>query len=596
MHLWSVERDRKTGYLVHTVKSGHTHSLLAPIAGYGFRALGVSASIWEHENDWFPIHVERNVTAFELEHGLDLERGAYNRRMFDRILVDPRSIWGEHAGFWDLFVPIVMKGWVVAVLVVGPIAKQRPTPARVVERWQQLTGRHAHTADPEFSRYLGATLSVLVLEGKQVRAFERLTSCFALLASGRGQADEVANEWERVRTDLERLRFVENTWDAVREMVDERTSHGWASVLRMYALRQLGLSTMPEGVLVGLAVSPQRDRDSVEQAILRDAFQRRAVHLAHASGDAVAGRVGGHGVVFLLAGGGPSRKRLVRLRDLAHDAAAVAKRDFAFDLFCGAAQTDDATKLDRTYQAALGAAESALVRGDRRLSSGVPAAPDAGSIRRLRRDLERSVEQQPTALATRFDRYIEVVAAHCGYGLDGVRLHLEVGFERVAERLADNGVLDERGFANIREALARSSSVARTTEELISSYREAVSDLAEALENPVAARHDRSLRRALDHIRQHFTEPLSVPRVAKIAAVSPAYFSKLFRRREGTTFERYVVGLRLERAKHLLVTTDHTVVRVARLSGFRSSAHFCRAFRRAVGRTPLGHRERARPG
>ena len=121
-----------------------------------------------------------------------------------------------------------------------------------------------------------------------------------------------------------------------------------------------------------------------------------------------------------------------------------------------------------------------------------------------------------------------------------------------------------------------------------------MSDLAEALEHPVAARHDRSLRRALDHIRQHFTEPLSVPRVAKIAGVSPAYFSKLFHRREGTTFERYVASLRIERARRLLVTTDHTVVRVARLCGFRSSAHFCRAFRRAVGRTPLGHREHAR--
>ena len=145
---------------------------------------------------------------------MTLERHAYNGRMFARVLEDPKTVWAEHAGFWDLFVPIVMKGRVAAVLVTGPVAKQRPTAAGVALRWQELTGRHAHTADPEFLRYLGATLSVLVLEGKQVRAFERLASCFALLASGRGKADQVANEWERVRTDLERLRFVENTWEA----------------------------------------------------------------------------------------------------------------------------------------------------------------------------------------------------------------------------------------------------------------------------------------------------------------------------------------------------------------------------------------------
>ena len=594
MHLWSVERDSKTGYLVHTVTSERTHSLLAPIAGYGFRALGVSASIWEHGKDWFPIHIEPGVTAFEVEHDRAHDRNAYNGRMFACVLARPTSMWGEHGGFSDLFVPIVMEGKVSAVLVTGPVAKDRPTAARVAECWQMLTGRHADTGDPEFMRYLDATLSTLVLEGKHLRAFERLAACFALLAAGGRHADVVANEWERVRTELERLRIVDRTWDSVRGMIDERTSRGWTSATRVYELRQLGLSRMPEGVLVGLAVSRRSDRDPLEQEIRRDAFQRRAVRLARASGGAIAGRVGGHGVVFLVEGVGSAAKRRVQLRDLAQRVSSLAHREFALDLFCGTAEADRATPLDRKYQAALGAAESALVRREGLVVAGDLDGLHVGSLQRVRHDIERSAETQPSALAARFDRYIEAVMAHCGYRLDPVRTHLEVGFERVAEPLLESGALDERGFAQMREALGRSSSVARTTEELIVAYREAVTHLVEALERPVVARHDRSIRRALEHIHEHFVQPLSVRRVAKIAGVSPAYFSKLFHRREGTTFERYVAGLRLERAKRLLASTDHAVARVARLSGFHSSAYFCRAFRRAVGTTPLGYKTRAR--
>jgi AraC-like DNA-binding protein len=594
VHAWRVHRDPKTDFLVHDVPRGSGHAVLAPLTTYLFKAMRVSAAVWEHEQDWFPIHNEPNVSEFELEHGVERKREAYNTRSFAKAFEQRKALRGEHAGFSDLFVPILLRGEVIAVLVTGPFARARPTSAAIFERWRSLTGRQGHPADPEFARYVSATLATLVLEGDSARTFEGVATCLTRLMSGEGKADEIANEWERARVELERCRSVERAWDAVREMVDERSSNAWNSATRTYALMKLGLSRVPDGVLVGLAVNRRTDRDAVEDAIRRDAFQRAAVNMAKRAGDAVAGQVGDHGVALLLATAGSPQQRRARLCDLAERATTLARRDFGLTLHCGSAEATRSSPLDRTYQAALGAAESALVHGAPLLAAEAAADVSAGSLRHLRRDLGRGVEERPGELPARFDRYVEAVAAHCGYRMEPIRAHLDVGFERIAQPLIDSGALDEKSLVAMQDGLDRAAKVARTADDLLAAYRVTVADLTKAAKSPVAARHDRSLMRAIEHIHQHYAEPVRLQTLARLSGISPSYFSELFREREGMTFEQYLAGLRIERAKQLLASTDLGVARVARLSGFNSAQYFCRAFRRTEGVSPLGYRRTAK--
>jgi AraC-like DNA-binding protein len=249
-------------------------------------------------------------------------------------------------------------------------------------------------------------------------------------------------------------------------------------------------------------------------------------------------------------------------------------------------------RLSRSYQAALGAAESALAGDIPTVAAEALDRRPVHSLWQVRQELGRSVLEQPDQLGARFDRYIEAVAAHCGYRVEAARAHLEVGFERIAEPLVGTGALDERSLFALRGDLDRAASEARTTVDLFLAYRRAVADVSQAVARPAPARHDRGLRVAVEFIGQHYAEPLRREHVARLSGFSPTYFSRLFRKREGMPFETYVLGLRLERAKQLLASTDLAVVRVAELSGFNSHAYFCRAFRRALGATPAGYRER----
>jgi AraC-like DNA-binding protein len=69
----------------------------------------------------------------------------------------------------------------------------------------------------------------------------------------------------------------------------------------------------------------------------------------------------------------------------------------------------------------------------------------------------------------------------------------------------------------------------------------------------------RHLLRAKDLVDARYREQLDVPSIARAAHLSPAHFSREFRRTFGETPHQYLLTRRLERAAALLRTTDRTV-------------------------------------
>jgi AraC-like DNA-binding protein len=593
VHHWHIAYAPKIRGLTHRVTPGFGHSLLSPLAASIFQTLRVSAAVYEHGEEWVNLHGGPSLTAFEFEHGKDLARARYNDRCLTKAQKLRRTVRGEHAGYADLFVPIVVKNQVVAVLVTGPFALRRPTATDVLERWRELTRRQGDPADPEFNAYLTAALSVLVLDGDRMGSFEQLLECLVRLMAGEGDAAELMNRIEVLRSRLAGTRLADRAWDLMREIVDQRSVRNPHSGPRRNDLRDLGLSRDADHVLVGLTVSRTAGQDPVDEAIRRDGFQRGAVELARATGDVIAGRIGDHGVVFLSGCPGSAQRKRQKVRDLAERAAALARRHFRLATHFGASVWSQSIPLSRSYQAALAAAESALVAGTKLEILEPDARRPFHSLRRMREELGKAAEEQPHLLGARFDRYLEAVAGEYGYRLDPARAHLEIGFDRLAEVLLRGGAFDEASLRDMRDGLDRAAEAARNVSELFSAYRRAAADLSEAVERPPSARRDRHLRNALEYMHRHYSEPLSRKSVARVAGFAPGYFSLLFKRREHKTFEAYLAALRVERAKQLLEGTDLDARRVGELSGFSTPQYFSRAFRRATKMTPLRYRKEA---
>jgi transcriptional regulator GlxA family with amidase domain len=88
----------------------------------------------------------------------------------------------------------------------------------------------------------------------------------------------------------------------------------------------------------------------------------------------------------------------------------------------------------------------------------------------------------------------------------------------------------------------------------------------------------------------HPGDDLTVRALAARVGMSPRHFARCFTAECGVTPARYVEGLRLERARHLLATTDLTVDAIARSIGLSGEAVLHRAFRRRLDSTPTTYR------
>jgi AraC-like DNA-binding protein len=100
----------------------------------------------------------------------------------------------------------------------------------------------------------------------------------------------------------------------------------------------------------------------------------------------------------------------------------------------------------------------------------------------------------------------------------------------------------------------------------------------------------RHLLRAKDLADARYNEPLDVADLARAAGLSPAHFSRQFRRTFGESPHVYLLTRRLERAASLLRSTDRSVADICFLVGMQSVGSFTTSFRRMFGMTPTAYR------
>lgn len=105
----------------------------------------------------------------------------------------------------------------------------------------------------------------------------------------------------------------------------------------------------------------------------------------------------------------------------------------------------------------------------------------------------------------------------------------------------------------------------------------------------------RHLLRAKDLADARFAEPLTVAEIAKAARLSPAHFSREFRRAFGESPHAYLLTRRLERAAAMLRTTDRSVADICVAVGLSSVGSFTTTFTRVYGASPAVYRSSAPP-
>lgn len=102
------------------------------------------------------------------------------------------------------------------------------------------------------------------------------------------------------------------------------------------------------------------------------------------------------------------------------------------------------------------------------------------------------------------------------------------------------------------------------------------------------------VRVMLDHLRQHYQEPLSIAELAQAAHISQRECFRCFAQGVGASPTEYLLRYRVGEAARLLVETDLPITEVGLSVGFNHPSYFGKVFRACFGCTPTQYRREAR--
>ncbi len=84
---------------------------------------------------------------------------------------------------------------------------------------------------------------------------------------------------------------------------------------------------------------------------------------------------------------------------------------------------------------------------------------------------------------------------------------------------------------------------------------------------------------------------VDVGKLARIVNLNPSYLGRLFKAAIGISIVQYSIELRMKHARHLFLTTDWAVKRIAIECGIPDGSNFVRYFKRRFGVVPSEFRK-----
>lgn len=93
-----------------------------------------------------------------------------------------------------------------------------------------------------------------------------------------------------------------------------------------------------------------------------------------------------------------------------------------------------------------------------------------------------------------------------------------------------------------------------------------------------------------DYIKRHFAT-VTIQELVREFHFQEDYFNRLIKSKTGLTYSAYVQQIRLERAAHMLISTDKSVDEITESVGYRNKGYFYKIFQEKYGITPSRYRK-----
>jgi len=100
------------------------------------------------------------------------------------------------------------------------------------------------------------------------------------------------------------------------------------------------------------------------------------------------------------------------------------------------------------------------------------------------------------------------------------------------------------------------------------------------------------LENALEYIEINFKKDITLDQLSKHINLTPSYVSKLFKKKLGVNFNRYLTIRKVKEAKRMLKEEKVNINEIAFSIGYNEPNYFCKVFKKVEGITPTQYREK----
>ena len=155
----------------------------------------------------------------------------------------------------------------------------------------------------------------------------------------------------------------------------------------------------------------------------------------------------------------------------------------------------------------------------------------------------------------------------------------------------DVDVMLEKNLAYVNKVMQIGSQ-----EDLCAWISTALNEFLELVYSSQDSRKITQVTPAINYIDANYDKPITLAEIARASHLSASRLAHIFKEQMGITLIDYLTGVRIEKAKELLLATDQSCTEICFQVGYNNQSYFTRTFKSVAGMTPRRFRIQNRRG
>lgn len=216
-----------------------------------------------------------------------------------------------------------------------------------------------------------------------------------------------------------------------------------------------------------------------------------------------------------------------------------------------------------------------------------------GEIERSRESIEKFLNNGTQEEIDSFaDAYIEELSAE-NFKSSLMRQYTIMDLYIVIMSFCEKMHLSDGHLKGSAEELKNAIQRIRSLDEIRIYMKDLMSQAIEIRDTVSGRRYSDIIGQAKERIEKtYMSEEISLNTIAASVGMSPSYFSSVFSREVGQTFVEYLTGIRMERAKELLMCSAMKTSEIGYEVGYKDPHYFSYIFKKTQGISPKEYRAR----